>query len=151
MCVCMYSYQPEGWLDPHTVLAPDVHTPHDYLSVTDMYRQMVLKISQLVCGRDCCKWFVDDQSYHWRWNVLLCVQFAFKMSSLCIGNLCHLHEIRLCVWPKCFTGQGMYAPVWVCTVVFIVDWLLKQALHHEGVWGSGGIAPCILNFSTGWG
>jgi hypothetical protein len=26
--VCMYSYQPEGWLDPHTVLAPDarMHT-----------------------------------------------------------------------------------------------------------------------------
>jgi hypothetical protein len=21
----MYSYQPEGWLDPHTVLAPDAH------------------------------------------------------------------------------------------------------------------------------
>jgi hypothetical protein len=30
MCVCTYvrtySYQPEGWLDPHTVLAPDAHT-----------------------------------------------------------------------------------------------------------------------------
>jgi hypothetical protein len=24
--VCMYSYQPEGWLDPHTVPAPDAHT-----------------------------------------------------------------------------------------------------------------------------
>jgi hypothetical protein len=26
----MYSYQPEGWLDPHTMLAPDAHThtPH---------------------------------------------------------------------------------------------------------------------------
>jgi hypothetical protein len=24
--VCMYSYRPEGWLDPHTVLAPDAHT-----------------------------------------------------------------------------------------------------------------------------
>jgi hypothetical protein len=24
--LCMYSYQPEGWLDPHTVLAPDTHT-----------------------------------------------------------------------------------------------------------------------------
>jgi len=23
---CMHSYQPEGWLDPHTVLAPDAHT-----------------------------------------------------------------------------------------------------------------------------
>jgi hypothetical protein len=26
MYVCMYSYQPEGWLDPHTVLASDAHT-----------------------------------------------------------------------------------------------------------------------------
>jgi hypothetical protein len=25
-CVCMYSYQPEGWLDPHTEPAPDAHT-----------------------------------------------------------------------------------------------------------------------------
>jgi len=24
--VCMYSYQPEGWLDPHTVLPPDART-----------------------------------------------------------------------------------------------------------------------------
>jgi hypothetical protein len=24
--MCMCSYQPEGWLDPHTVLAPDAHT-----------------------------------------------------------------------------------------------------------------------------
>jgi hypothetical protein len=24
--VCMYSYQPEGWLDPHTVPALDAHT-----------------------------------------------------------------------------------------------------------------------------
>jgi hypothetical protein len=29
VCVCVYSYQPEGWLDPHTVPAPDahIHTP----------------------------------------------------------------------------------------------------------------------------
>jgi hypothetical protein len=27
----MYSYQPKGWLDPHTVLAPDVHT-HTYIT-----------------------------------------------------------------------------------------------------------------------
>jgi hypothetical protein len=26
MYVFMYSYQPEGWLDPHTVMAPDTHT-----------------------------------------------------------------------------------------------------------------------------
>jgi hypothetical protein len=26
VCVCMYSYQPEGWLNPHTMLAPDAHT-----------------------------------------------------------------------------------------------------------------------------
>jgi hypothetical protein len=26
VCMCVYSYQPEGWLDPHTVLAPDAHT-----------------------------------------------------------------------------------------------------------------------------
>jgi hypothetical protein len=26
MYVCMYSYQPKGWLDPHTELAPDAHT-----------------------------------------------------------------------------------------------------------------------------
>jgi hypothetical protein len=26
MYVCMYSYQPEGWLDPDRVPAPDVHT-----------------------------------------------------------------------------------------------------------------------------
>jgi len=24
--VCMYSYQIKGWLDPHTVPAPDAHT-----------------------------------------------------------------------------------------------------------------------------
>jgi len=24
--VCMYGYQPKGWLDPHTMLAPDAHT-----------------------------------------------------------------------------------------------------------------------------
>jgi hypothetical protein len=26
MYVRMYSYQPEGWLDSHTVLAPDAYT-----------------------------------------------------------------------------------------------------------------------------
>jgi hypothetical protein len=26
ICVCIYSYQPKGWLDPHTMLTPDVHT-----------------------------------------------------------------------------------------------------------------------------
>jgi hypothetical protein len=26
MFVYLYSYQPEGWLDPHTVPAPDAHT-----------------------------------------------------------------------------------------------------------------------------
>jgi len=27
---------------------------------------------------------------------------------------------------------------------------LNQAPYHENRWGSEGIAPCILNFSTAW-
>jgi hypothetical protein len=28
--------------------------------------------------------------------------------------------------------------------------VLNQAPRHEDVWGSGGIAPCILNLGTRW-
>jgi hypothetical protein len=27
---------------------------------------------------------------------------------------------------------------------------LNYALHHEGIWESGGIAPLALNAGTGW-
>jgi hypothetical protein len=36
----MYSYQPEGWLDPHTVPAPDAHTHTHTHPCTYIYLHM---------------------------------------------------------------------------------------------------------------
>jgi hypothetical protein len=42
----MYSYQPEGWLDPHTVLAPDAHT---HTPMHTLIQQVIINKETLTC------------------------------------------------------------------------------------------------------
>lgn len=79
------------------------------------------------------------------WNKMICLD--------AVGT-----DVLLTGWG--FTGFLIYALIYFVACPNIISQeginqdkcmlMLCKAPHYEGVWGTGGISPCIVNICTGW-